>query len=424
MIMQHRSGTLEAPTAAGIDHVGLGVAELAGRVERAYLAADYREEAFPDIAEEMLRGSGFTEGFSVADLYAWAVRLPELPQQLDQGSTFGEPPLTLYWGKRFVVDLYTWFSSTTSIHQHAFTGAFGVLEGGSVHTTYGFVEQERINARLQRGRLDVQGVEVLRRGDVRAIRARRDFIHSLFHLEHPSVSVVVRTQRDDEYNPQYSYLHPGVSFDPFFMDRIGARSDEVLRALARVDPGRYVEVVSDLVRRVDLATAFFMVMNAHRALLEHGEGFATIRGEALSAHGARLEPFLEAVERQVRDRHLTLLRKKVTDPDLRLFIALLLNVPTGERILSLLGARYPETPPRRKAAELTGALLERASLGFSLDPLQMELFELALQKLPFEQLLDEIKRSYDDDDVERARPALTRFLSDIRAQPIVAPLFA
>ena len=425
MTTSHYAKAMRAASASAnrVD-VGLAVDELARRVDAAYRRADYREEAFPDIAERMLRETELLESFSVADLYAWAVGLPDLPQQLDQGSTFGEPPLTLYWGKRFVVDAYTWFSSTTSIHQHAFTGAFGVLEGGSVHTTYGFVEEERINSRLQRGRLDVREVEFLRRGSVRAIRARREFIHSLFHLEHPSVSVVVRTQRDDEYNPKYSYLHPGISFDPFFMDRVNGRSDEILRALARVDPERYADVVADLVGGSDLATAFFMVLNAHRALLEHRQLFAQVQDRALSVHGKRLEPFVAALDRQVRDRHLTLLRKKITDPELRLFIALLLNVPTGDRILALLGARFPGTPAGRKATELTGALLEEASLGFSLDPLQMELFELALQKLPFERMLDEIKRSYDDDDVERARPTLTRFLSDLSKQPIVAPLFA
>lgn len=75
--------------------VGLAVDELARRVDAAYRRADYREEAFPDIAERMLRETELLESFSVADLYAWAVGLPDLPQQLDQGSTFGEPPLTL-----------------------------------------------------------------------------------------------------------------------------------------------------------------------------------------------------------------------------------------------------------------------------------------------------------------------------------------
>jgi len=403
---------------------GREISILAAKIREAYRLEQHREEAFPEIAERALRESSLLSELSTSEIYTWAVGLPELPPQLDNGSTFGEPPLTVYWGERFVIDVYTWFSSTTSIHQHGFTGAFGVLEGGSVHTTYHFEEHDRVNSRLQLGQLTMKDVKFLGRGDVHAIHARRGFIHSLFHLEHPSVSVVVRTQRDDEYNPQYSYLHPGVSYDPFFADRIGRRRNEVLRALARVAPSEYAAVVRQRLEESDVASAFFSLLDAHWALLDHKDKFDDLKGRAVEVHGPRLSAFLPAIDRQLRDRHLIQLRKKIKEPDLRLFIALLLNVPTGDRIRRLLGERFPDMPAGRKVAELTSGLLDRAKLGFQLDPLQREVFELALANMPFEQMVEEIKRTYDDADVERARPSLTRFLADIARQPVIAPLFA
>lgn len=400
------------------------VRELAERVHAAYVACDCREDRFTAIAERELARSRLLEQFEPADVYTWAAHAPELPTQLDGGSTFGEPPLTLYWGERFVIDAYTWFSSTTSIHQHAFAGAFGVLWGGSVHTTYRFEEHERINARLQRGKLDVIDVEWLRRGDVRAIGPKRQLIHSLFHLEHPSISIVVRTHRDDEYNPQYSYLHPGASYDPFFIDRLDRRRNEVLRALARVAPERYADVVSTRIERMDLSGAFFAVQAAYWALLEHAELFAAVRAKAIAVHGERLIPYLACIDRMLRDRHLTNLRKKITDPDLRTFVALLLNVPTGDRILRLLEERYPGVDPSTKAAELTIALSREAKLGFSLDGLQSEIFTLALKRPSFEDLIAQIKASYEEEEVDRARPRSDRFLQDLAAQPIISPLFA
>jgi hypothetical protein len=416
-----------SPRAALPDTAGAlddAVRELAERVHASHLRVDFREDAFAEIATGELARARLAERFGPADLYTWAVRRRTLPPQLDAGSTFGEPPLTLYWGERFVIDAYTWFSSTTSIHQHAFAGAFGVLSGGSVHTTYRFREEERINVRLQRGTLDIDAVEWLAPGDVRTIHPGRMFIHSLFHLEHPSVSIVVRTNRDEEHNPQYAYLHPGISYDPFFVDRLDRRRNEVFRALAKVAPERYAAEVTARLDELDLSGAFFAVQGAYWALLEHKALFARVRERALDVHGARLEPYLASIERMLRDRHLTTLRKKVKDPDLRVFMALLLNVPTGEQILRLLAQRYPQTPPDVRATELTLRLLGEADLGFALDDVQRDVFALALRKLPFEVLVDEIKRTYDDDDVERARPRLARFLRALAEPPIIAPLFS
>ncbi|MFN2514442.1 MAG: hypothetical protein ABR568_23900, partial [Pyrinomonadaceae bacterium] len=54
-----------------------------------------------------------------------------LPHQYDVEGRFGNPPITLFAGPRFHIDVYYWLDGTTSIHQHSFTGAFQVLLGSS-----------------------------------------------------------------------------------------------------------------------------------------------------------------------------------------------------------------------------------------------------------------------------------------------------
>ncbi len=44
----------------------------------------------------------------------------------------------------YFIQALTWMEGTTAIHDHAFCGAFMVLEGASLHVTYGFRTAERL----------------------------------------------------------------------------------------------------------------------------------------------------------------------------------------------------------------------------------------------------------------------------------------
>lgn len=62
--------------------------------------------------------------------------------------------------------------------------------------------------RLSMGRTNFLNSELLRRGDVRTIHSGGRLIHALFHLDRPSVSLVVRTFNLDKGQPQYYYSRP------------------------------------------------------------------------------------------------------------------------------------------------------------------------------------------------------------------------
>ena len=135
-------------------------------------------------------------------------------------------------------------NSTTSTDEHSFDGAFAVLAGSSVHSTYMFQEAARTSTRVVVGDLVHQHSEVLKVGAVRAIRAGRSFIHSLFHMDHPSVSIVVRTLQARDMGVQYNYYAPYVGIDPYDRDVWGRRAGQYIdAALAMKDPR-----TTDLVR--------------------------------------------------------------------------------------------------------------------------------------------------------------------------------
>ena len=66
----------------------------------------------------------------------------------DLHSSFGEPPLRVYNGDLFYIEVLFWLGAQLSIHQHGFAGAFHVLHGASLHCRYDFALKERINSRL------------------------------------------------------------------------------------------------------------------------------------------------------------------------------------------------------------------------------------------------------------------------------------
>jgi len=166
------------------------IQELGDSVARAWLAADYADEAFPEIASHALRESELLRG-SESQLSEWFLTDTCLPDQ--QFREFGQPALTLYRGHKFYIELLYWLDSTTAIHQHSFAGAFGVFKGSSLHTQYDFHCDRVLSSELIVGDLIFRSSNLLTQGDVREIHPGKEFIHSLFHLERPSITLVVRT---------------------------------------------------------------------------------------------------------------------------------------------------------------------------------------------------------------------------------------
>lgn len=135
----------------------------------------------------------------------------ELPSQGDIDSDFGEPALTVVSYPRFRLDILCWRNGTTAIHQHQFAGAFMVLHGSSVQTTYAFESRKNISESFQLGLLTHGESRTLMPGDVQRIDVGASFIHSVFHLDAPTITLVARTQNNVANGPQFRYEKPNVA---------------------------------------------------------------------------------------------------------------------------------------------------------------------------------------------------------------------
>lgn len=306
----------------------------------------FDREAFPELAVDVLREMRPQREVSEGDVLRWLAIADPLPPQEDLDARFGQPPITLYRDEAVSISALYWVDATTAIHQHSFCGAFGVLAGSSIHVTYSFENRDTINARLRLGQLRLRDVQRLEPGDVHPIGSGERFIHALFHLDRPTVSLVVRTHRDPGTEPQLNYLRPGLALDPFHRPPWLQRTQQVLRMMLQVDHSETRTVATEAVRRAGPFEAVELIRTADR--LDPSHGLLRPLAEAARARYPDLiDAALPALLAEREQRLLVRRRQALHEADLRYLLALLLNVPTGDRILELVAARYPDVDPVR-----------------------------------------------------------------------------
>jgi hypothetical protein len=134
----------------------------------------------------------------------------KLPIQLNVHNGFGQPPITLYNNGTFVVDIYFWMHADTSIHSHAFSGAFKVLYGRSIHEIYTVEKIKEYSSDVMQTDISRTQVDVLYPNDTNKILAGDDFCHRVVHLEAPTVTLCIRTVNDLTI-PQWHHFENGLS---------------------------------------------------------------------------------------------------------------------------------------------------------------------------------------------------------------------
>jgi hypothetical protein len=228
----------------------------------------------------VLRDHDPAKNLSFPQLVEWISQTVSLPYQADLSTDFGQPRVTVYNGNHFFIDLLFWADGTTSIHQHGFSGAFQVVEGSSLQSTYSFRCDRKVAAHLLLGELRFLAAEYLPKGSIRSIHSGKGLIHSVFHLERPSLTIVIRTARDVENQPQYAYCKPHVAYDPFYQDPCSVRRLQLLDTLLETRYPQVGAVACHMIRESDLFTAYEVLRRVYFWFPSHTEEFSETVREA------------------------------------------------------------------------------------------------------------------------------------------------
>jgi hypothetical protein len=330
-------------TTAGTD-LRLYVSELAAATVSSLQDHGGRLLALPDAATEALRNVARPQ-LSAQEILSYFAVAPSdlLPPQSDLSDKFGQPPAVLFANGDFFIQALTWMEGTTAIHQHGFCGAFMVAEGQSLHVTYRFDEAETLTRKLRIGDLTMGSPEILNPGDVRIIEPGSSFIHALFHLVRPSVTIVIRNYKSDVGTTQYNYRRPGLACAPRDMDVLRQRRLQAMTALHALEPEKTFDVARELISAED-AWGAFQVADHCFSLWGWNQQFTPVL-EVLGGRHPRLAAIAYPMyEEQWRVDAVLKRRTLLHERHQRTFLALLANLPDRTAIETVVGQLEPGRP--------------------------------------------------------------------------------
>jgi len=333
-------------------------------IEQTWKDRNYDEGVFPEIATQALAQVDAVKEISPRDIIHCLQTDGEVPRQ--RKDQFSDLPLTVFHKPRFRIDVYFWLDGTTTVHQHSFCGAFQVLAGSSIHSQYGFERDQAINPQFSTGEVLFKSVELLKERDIRPILPGRQFIHSLFHLDRPSVTITVRTHECLSALPQFDYLKPYLAVDPFYEDEVLKRKVQSILLLLRMKHPDAYSLLTEMVLSSDFYTTYWVLSAVFQHLMEvtwdkamHANGsndelqllpeerkhFYELFKQARRKHGTLVNLIPAVLGELQRQRVLVDLRRDVVTKEHRLFLALLLNVPLRQLIIDLVKQRLPGKSP-------------------------------------------------------------------------------
>lgn len=397
--------------------------ELGQRVEDAWRVRGYDEESFPELVLEELANRPAVHHVGVTDIIEWLFGPHQAFGQPSDPKLFGEPPVMVFSGPRFYIEVLFWRSGTTSIHQHSFSGVFTVLAGSSVHSHWRFTPERVVNSRMLGGRLERIATEILQRGSMCPIRSGDRLIHQLFHLDLPSVTVVVRTYADRHRLPQYRYMPPGLAVDTDDRDATRVRRLMFIDGMARGQIEGLEKYARMLVENGDVASIYHMFL----ALIQRKIDPALIDelyNCARNVHGEIVDLFREVCEWERRTRLVISRRAKTSDPGQRFFLALLMLMPERDAILDTIRLQFPNTDPLNLIETWLQGMSGKEIIGFDVNDITRILFRGLVEGLDTEGLLQRLRTVFKDEQVEMQRHRLLEHARQLANSELFHPLFS
>jgi hypothetical protein len=394
-------------------------------IKSRWQASGFDEAAFTDIAVATLAARLRSSWVSLDDVLSWVQGSATLPPQVDH--EFGDP-ITVFYDPRFYIDVLTWIDGTTNIHEHAFSGAFGLLQGSSLHSRYTFHSERRYSEQLFLGRTEQADAELLTAGDVRPIWAGTRSAHSLFHLDRPSVSIVIRTPKTAIIPlVQLVYLRSGIAYHPFYKDIERDRLIRSLEIMRELKHPNLLHAARALVDDRDAVTAF-SITEYLADKLSHGD-YQAFLAEGSFRHRELFEVIAAHAVDARRERTLIGRRRAVHAESHRFLLALLLNLNGLSEIKRMVERYEPGPDPAdtlmRWIAELVAepatAPGEPNAIGVELPPYALDVMRSLLDGRTDDDVVGALSGEAEAD--SELRVELRELCAAFRSSNLFSPLF-
>lgn len=344
--------------------------DLAARIDAEWKAAGYHPAGLPPIAARLLAETRPDRSYDLGALADWTFTETEFPASCNPFGPAGPPAFTVWSNPRFFVNVYAYTTPEVVIHDHDFAGAFINLSGVTIHCVYEFAGADAIDSNIQVGGLRLRGIEAIGEDAVRQIEPGQGFIHQVWHINQPTVVLVVRTPALTTTQRQFQYVRPSIATQVYrsedhsfaFPERF--RHTRKMAECLRVSPAGvgYVQRLVEHERPWD--AVWHLLENwrylQHAGALEEviargakhqGEWFA-----GLTAAGREYEAFTSIDWRRVAGARE------------RIVLALLLTFGSWQPIREALEGLLPGVDPASQIADSLGLLAAAAAIPLDLQP--------------------------------------------------------
>jgi hypothetical protein len=197
-----------------------------------------------------------------------------------------------------------------------------VVHGSSIHCVYGFDSAAAPTRGLEVGTLRGQTAETLRVGSMHRIPRGNSFIHSLFHLSAPSVTLIARTFKEPG-PPQRDYFKPGLSVDYYYREPAQLRAIQSSVCAMRIGGSAANSVLDAAISRMD-SLGWFQLC---QAISESQPAHLPVALERVALVDSDIAEMFDSVFKWFRRQTaLYRLRRRTEDPAQRLAVSFLLNV--------------------------------------------------------------------------------------------------
>lgn len=246
-----------------------------------------------------------------------------------------------------------WFDDIATPHHHAWTGFFMNLKGRVIHSVYDFISQEYIGPHLAFGKLENHTTELITEGMAVPVLPGAGYIHSLWHVDSPCISLSVRI-KSAKFTPDALTLDydrwSGTAFCVSQRDDV-SQLYKWLLLLLKIDKAHYYRVVDDIIAQEDVTTVILLLSTVMNTEMDLG------LAEYINDQSSEKAPDLQKrygtfAEGLARNRLFTSIRFNVLDSELRGLFGALYLARDRWHFLTIISLLFPDQQPEKKASQL------------------------------------------------------------------------
>ncbi|MGH6920660.1 MAG: hypothetical protein ACREJ0_23490, partial [Geminicoccaceae bacterium] len=301
------------------------------------------------------------------------------------------------------------------------------LTGESLHCVYGLGSVEEPAPGVILSSLDLRTVERLDRGSIRPILGGRKFVHRVWHLGRPTVTMVVRTVGQAPELGQYTYFYPRFGLEE---RRKQEEQDELLQKRMQflsflassshplLEP--YAEkLISDADARQALRIILALHDNSEGEILAHLSLLDRLLDSLEARYGAWIGEFAASLEYRLRENRVKW--HEVRDVDQRFLAAALLTFSRRDEVVEAVRRFRDASHPVEWIIERLEGLIDSDGLAVIVSDFQFSMLrELILGRPEAEVVASALARAGHEqslDDLQHVCTALKQI-------DIFQPLFA